>query len=160
LVLASLFAGGPAAAQESEPSVVNLLGCDIFEGGEATVDAGLVDVFVTGWGTGSQGILKHWLKSQTTTFTVQYENEAPVTEDVTDAWSAPHSFEVDAGKTAWGSDLFVSLGALEAGQTLLISFTTTSTAPTIDFFKGDPPIHPVHIPTGTEWTGTCAVTVV
>jgi hypothetical protein len=158
LALASVAVAGPAAAQE--PAVVDLLGCEFFEGGETTVDEGLVDVLVTGWGTGSRGALNQWLKSQNTTFTVQYEGEEAVTEDVSDAWSPPTPFDTDSGRTAWGSDLFVSLGELEAGETLTISFETMLTKPIIDFFKGDPPIQPGHIPAGTTFSGTCEVTVV
>jgi hypothetical protein len=153
LVVASVAVSGPTAAQEPEASIVDLVGCAVFEGGETTVDAGLVDVWVASWGTGPRGALVHWLKSQTTTFTVQYEGGAPVTEDVSDQWTAPTRFE---GEKGWGSDLFVSLGELEVGDTVLISFETTWSKATVDFFFGN---HPEVSKEG-ELSASCLVTVV
>jgi hypothetical protein len=155
-VMASVVAAGPAAAQE--PSLVNVLLCSfpVAEGGgggETTVAAGPVHAQVMSWGTGPRGALVHWLKSQETTVTVQYGDEPATTMDLSDAFTAPAQLE---GEKVWFSGLVLPLGDLAAGDTVLVSFETTWTKPTIDFFFG--PDSDPQVIRGDTLSASCLIT--
>jgi hypothetical protein len=151
LVLA-FAATGPAAAQGE----ATLIPCF----GEQEVTPGNYDLFATGWGTGSLGALRQFLKSQTTLVTVTVDDGDPVTTNLTNGFGAPHPFDIGEGPSAWASDLIMPLGELESGQTLTVSVVSTLSKPIVDFFKRPTPVDPSNLKAGdSPVTGSCTITV-
>ncbi|SNS85919.1 hypothetical protein SAMN04488107_4071 [Geodermatophilus saharensis] len=151
-------AAGPAAAADGpEQGTVDVLGCVTPEaGGDGTTEVveGPTQAFLFGWGTGTRGLLTHFLKSQETTVTVRYDGQPPVTQDLSNAFSAPVHDE--AGP--WTSELLVPLGDLEAGDSVEVTIDRTTTKPSMDQLKG---VYRGLIPAGTTLaSGTCTITVV
>jgi hypothetical protein len=149
LLLGAVVAGVPAAAQE--PTTVFVAGCD-FEGGAVTVPAGTIDLELTGWGTGPRGALVHWLKSQDTTLTLRFDGHPATTQDITDSWGEPVRNKADK---SWFSILSTDPVTLQAGESVLVSFESTWSKPTIDFFFGGG--HPV-LSHGGEISASCLIT--
>jgi hypothetical protein len=143
----------PAAAQEGSAHV-SIVGCDLFEGGETTVPAGTVEIGPDFWGVGTKGALVHWLNSQQTTVTVQYEDEEATTQDFTDQWTDPAQAE---GEKLWFSMLQGPTLELAAGETVLVTEVWSWTSPTLEFFfDGE---HPV-LSKGNNIETSCLITAV
>ena len=141
----------PAAA-DTDPTHISIFGCDIFEGGETIVPAGTVETDQDGWAVGTKGALVHWLNSQQTTVTVQYDDEAATTQDFTDQWTDPAQVE---GERVWVSLLQGPTLDLSAGETVLVTVVISWTSPTLEFFfDGE---HPVLIK-GNHLEASCLIT--
>jgi hypothetical protein len=114
------------------------LTCDLFEGGETTVPAGQVETDMGGWAVGTKSALVHWLNSQQTTVTVQYDDEAATTQDVTDQWTDPAKAE---SEKLWFSLLQGPTLDLAAGETVLVTLVFSWTSPPLEFFfDGEHPV--------------------
>jgi hypothetical protein len=143
----------PAAAQEG-PAHVSIVGCDLFEGGETTVPAGTVEIDQDGWAVGTHGALVHWLNSQQTTITMQYDDEEATTQDFSDQWTDPVQAE---GEKLWFSLLQGPTLELAAGETVLVTLVISWTSPTLEFFfNGE---HPV-LYKGNHIENSCLITAV
>jgi hypothetical protein len=141
----------PAVA-DTGPTLVNIGFCD-FEGGTATVPAGSV-VIAEGWNVGTKGALVHWLKSQQTTATVQFDDAEATTQDFSDQWTDPVKAE---GGKSWSSELQGPILDLAAGEAVLVTLAISWTSPTIEvFFNGT---HPV-LTKGNDIEDSCLITAV
>ena len=151
LLLASLAAAVPAAAQE--PTSLFVAECDA-TGGADTVPAGQVDLEITGWGTGTHGALVHWVKSQTTTLTLKFDDQPATTRDITNAWGAPVRNKADK---MWFSILSGPSLTLASGESVLVTFESSWSKPTMDFMFGGQ--HPVPVlAKGGEISASCLIT--
>jgi hypothetical protein len=112
-----------------DPTLVDILGCSLFEGGETTVPAGEVEAWLPSWVEKTRGKLKQFLTNQETTLTVQYGSAQATTQDLSDQWSDPYQFDPPPDGL-WVSDLgVVSLGTLAPGDTVLVRFELAWTKP-------------------------------
>jgi hypothetical protein len=154
---ALVFGGGFAspAAADTDPTQVSIVGCYFFEGGETTVPAGTVEIGPEIWAVGTKGALVHWLNSQQTTITVQYDDEEATTQDFTDQWTDPAQFEDDK---LWFSELQGPTLELAAGETVLVTEVMSWTSPTLEFFF-NPGEHPV-LYKGNNIETSCLITAV
>lgn len=135
LLLAGTLVAPPALAAGHEPVFVPL--CEPDFGGDGTlhVPSGPTDLFLFGWGTGPRGILVHWIKSQTSTLTLEVDG-VTTTLDLSDAWTAPTRFS-EGGK-GWSSVMIAEVD-LPADEVVTVTFRTSAAKPTIDFFFGERP---------------------
>jgi hypothetical protein len=165
-VAAFSVGAGPAAAQEPEQGLVNVLGCALFGTGELEVLAGPTEGFINGWGTGTRGLAISYIRSQESTVTVQYDDQPATTLDLSDAYSTPVFNEEFGGCQ---TELVLPLGDLAAGDTVVVGIDLTLKTPAMDFLKGEggynfPPSNREHVgnkvPAGQQAQVTCTITVV
>jgi hypothetical protein len=92
--------------------IVRLARCVVVGGGETTVPAGARIVVEQGWRTKNQGLMKSFLKAQTTTISIN--GGAPV--DISNSYSAIEPTDIGGFETLARFDTGVTLSAGESLQ--------------------------------------------
>jgi hypothetical protein len=150
-----VLAGITASTARAADVNVNPFRCDVFQGGQLTVDAGSTITIRQGVAEQTFGILRAYLNAQTTTITVN-----GTTVDVSGEFGAPEGPSV--GKWGWTSWVNHPTGiTLAAGESMNVVWTTTLAHPVPEVFNpaaGGQPGQPVSNH-GTV-TYSCTVTAV
>lgn len=151
LLLALAALAVPAAAS-AQTSTVNAFACATIHGGAVTVPAGTEVVVTDGWAAKSLGLTQDFLKSQTTTISV---NGGPAL-DVSASWGAPESLPL-----AWVTFFSYPTGiVLGPGESVTFTLTTSISHRILDglFFASGTDGKPLFYDPGTLLESSCTVT--